>query len=68
MDKKTEQAPLGYYKVFLTDTKILAELTATERAGFQRYTFPKDKNGRVMIDLHVQAEYDYKLADVKMKK
>lgn len=68
MDKKTEQAPLGYYKVFLTDTKILAELTATERAGFQRYTFPKDKNGRVMIDLHVQAEYDYKLADVKIEK
>lgn len=68
MDKKTEQAPLGYYKVFLTDTKILAELTATERCGFQRYTFPKNKDGRVIIDLHVQAEYDYKLIDVKIEK
>lgn len=68
IDKKTEEAPLGYYKVFLTDTKILAEVTATERASFQRYTFPKDKDGRVMIDLHVQAEYDYNLSDVDIRK
>lgn len=68
IDKTTEEAPLGYYKVFLTDTKILAEVTATERASFQKYTFPKDKDGRVMIDLHIQAEYDYKLLDVEIKK
>ena len=67
IDKRTEEAPLGYYKVFLTDTKILAEVTATERASFQKYTFPKDKDGRVMIDLHIQAEYDYNLREVEMK-
>ncbi|WP_455586072.1 GH92 family glycosyl hydrolase [Bacteroides sp.] len=67
IDKKTEEAPLGYYKVFLSDTKILAEATATERASFQRYTFPKDKDGRVMIDLHIQAEYDYTLPNVEIK-
>lgn len=67
IDKKSEEAPLGYYKVFLTDTEILAEVTATERAGFQKYTFPKDRDGRVMIDLHIQAEYDYKLSDVEVK-
>lgn len=67
IDKKTEEAPLGYYKVFLTDTKILAEATATERASFQRYTFPGDKDGRVMIDLHIEAEYDYNLLDVEIK-
>ncbi|MEL7599563.1 MAG: GH92 family glycosyl hydrolase [Proteiniphilum sp.] len=68
IDKTTEEAPLGYYKVFLTDTKIWAELTATERASFQRYTFPDDKDGRVMIDMHVQAEYDYNLLEVYIKK
>ncbi len=67
IDKKSEEAPLGYYKVFLTDTEILAEVTATERAGFQKYTFPKDRDGRVMIDLHIEAEYDYKLSDVEVK-
>lgn len=66
-DKKSEEAPLGYYKVFLTDTEILAEVTATERASFQKYTFPKDRDGRVMIDLHIQAEYDYKLSDVEVE-
>ena len=67
IDKKSEEAPLGYYKVFLTDTEILAEVTATERASFQKYTFPKDRDGRVMIDLHIQAEYDYKLSDVEVE-
>ena len=41
IDKTTEEAPLGYYKVKLTDYHIKAELTATTRASFQRYTYPK---------------------------
>ena len=53
IEKRTEEAPLGYYKVFLTDTQIEVEATATERASFQRYSFPQDKDGRVMIDLHI---------------
>ncbi|MDL2322454.1 GH92 family glycosyl hydrolase [Bacteroidales bacterium OttesenSCG-928-A17] len=68
IDKMSEEAPLGYYKVYMTDTHIQAEVTATTRCGFQRYTFPNDKDGRVMIDLHVEAEYDYKLLDVKVDK
>ena len=67
IDKATEEAPLGYYKVFLTDTKILAEVTATTRCGFQRYTFPDTQDGRVMIDMHVQAEYNYLLPEVEIK-
>ncbi len=42
INKETEEAPIGYYKVDLTDYDIKAELTATTRCGFQRYTFPKD--------------------------
>lgn len=68
MDKTTEEAPIGYYKVYLTDTKIWAELTATERASFMRFTYPKNMDGRVMIDLHVNSEYDYKLEKVSMRK
>jgi len=43
IDKNTEEAPLGYYKVHLTKYDITAELTATTRCSFQRYTFPKEK-------------------------
>jgi len=66
IDKSTEEAPLGFYKVYMPDTKIWAEVTATMRCSFQRYTFPKDQDGRVMIDMHVQAEYDYQLKDVEI--
>ncbi len=68
IDKSSEQAPLGLYKAYLTDTDILAEITATTRCGFQRYTFPKDKDGRVMIDLHIEAEYNYQLVDIQIDK
>lgn len=69
IDKSTEEAPLGYYKVDLTDYGIQAELTATTHCGFQRYTFPSDKDSaRVLIDLHIPAEYDYQLEDIEIKK
>ena len=36
-----ESASAGYYQVRLKDYNINVELTATERCGIQRYTFPK---------------------------
>ncbi|MEG1998414.1 MAG: glycoside hydrolase family 92 protein, partial [Bacteroidales bacterium] len=36
-----EKASAGYYRVILKDYGITVELTATERCGIQRYTFPK---------------------------
>ena len=68
IDKTTEEAPLGYYKVDLLDYKIKAELTATTRASFQRYTYPKATDSRVMIDLQIPAENRYQLADVTLRK
>ena len=47
---KNEKATAGYYQV-LFDNKINAELTATTRAGFHKYTFPSNKAG-LIIDLH----------------
>lgn len=35
-----ETARPGYYSVILDDSEIQAELTATPRTGFHRYTFP----------------------------
>jgi len=35
-----EEAHPGYYAVTLDDYRIRAELTASERVGFHRYTFP----------------------------
>lgn len=52
-----EQAKAGYYSVMLDDYGIKAELTATERAGVHRYTFPKGE-AHVIIDL-VQGIYNY---------
>lgn len=37
-----EKAEPGYYAVLLTDYNITVELTATERAGFQKYTYTGD--------------------------
>ena len=48
----TEQARPGYYAVTLADQDIRAELTATERVGVHRYTFPDEADvQRIVIDL-----------------
>lgn len=67
IDKATEETPLGYYKADLTDYGIKAELTATNRCSFQRYTYPQNKDGRVMIDLKIPAEYWYHILQAQLK-
>ena len=52
-----ESAYAGYYQVFLTDYNINVELTATERCGIQRYTFPKAKSA-VFINLSKAMNWD----------
>lgn len=46
-----ESATAGYYSVTLDKFNIKVELTATQRAGLHRYTFPKTKKATVVIDL-----------------
>lgn len=48
---ENEHAELGYYSVLLDDYNIKAELTATERTGVHRYTFPKGEEGHIIIDM-----------------
>jgi len=49
---KNEVAKPGYYSVMLDDYQIRAELTATKRAGFHRYTFSEDDAANLIIDLN----------------
>jgi predicted alpha-1,2-mannosidase len=50
-DRKDEYATSGYYSVLLKDYKVKAELTATKRVGFQRYTFPKSSESHIIFDI-----------------
>ncbi len=57
----TEKAAPGYYEVMLADYGIKAQLTATPHTGVHKYTFPKDKDGRIILDLnHGIYNYDGK--------
>jgi len=56
-DKKDEHSEPGYYSVLLKDYNIKAEITATERVGFHRYTFPESGNSNLIFDIgHKQGE------------
>lgn len=46
-----ETARPGYYAVKLEDHDVQVELTATERVGFHKYTFPKGKPAHIIVDL-----------------
>lgn len=48
----------GYYAVDLLSFGIKAELTATERVGFHRYTFPADDSSQIIIDLGYALNWD----------
>ncbi len=47
----SEKASAGYYAVTLDKYKIQAELTATARVGFHRYTFPEKAQANILFDL-----------------
>ena len=50
-DRKEEYATSGYYSVLLKDYNVKAELTATKRVGFQKYTFPKSSESHIIFDI-----------------
>ncbi|MFN0033664.1 MAG: GH92 family glycosyl hydrolase [Saprospiraceae bacterium] len=55
--KKKEKAEAGYYSVFLERDRIKCELTATERVGVHRYTFPENREkGNLLVDLRHRDE------------
>ena len=57
----TESAGAGHYEVTLADAGIKVELTATQRVGIHRYTFPEQADGHLVLDLdHGIYNYDGK--------
>lgn len=49
----------GYYAIKLQQPNVFVELTATKRAGFQRYTFGADvKKAQVVLDLYQGIAWD----------
>jgi len=48
---QNEKAEPGYYSVKLDDDNVFAELTATKRVGFHRYTFPQSDEANIILDL-----------------
>jgi putative alpha-1,2-mannosidase len=48
---QNEKAEAGYYSVKLDEGDITAEMTATTRVGFHRYTFPAGSEANLILDL-----------------
>ncbi|MCS2406071.1 GH92 family glycosyl hydrolase [Bacteroides salyersiae] len=53
-----ESATAGYYQVLLKDYNINVELTATERCGIQRYTFP-EAQAAIFLNLKKAMNWDF---------
>lgn len=50
-DREAETARPGYYSVLLKRYGILAELTATERTAYERFTFPEGDDNHILFDI-----------------
>jgi predicted alpha-1,2-mannosidase len=62
---KNEKAHAGYYQVYLEDPKVNVELTSTLHGGVHRYTYQKDDNQYVVLDLkHRDEVLDSKMEQV----
>lgn len=58
----TEQASPGYYAVKLGDNGVQVQLTATQRVGVHKYTYPQGSDQRIILDLlHGIYNYDGKV-------
>lgn len=68
IDKQSEKAEIGKYSVFMTDTRIRAEITATRHAAMQRYIFPERKDARILVDLFTPNEYPHNLVEARVTK
>ena len=65
-DRKDEYATAGYYSVWLKDYNVKAELTATKRVGFHRYTFPATNSAHILFDIGNQQGESGKVKDAQV--
>jgi predicted alpha-1,2-mannosidase len=66
--KETERASPGYYAVHLHDPDVHAEMTATTRCGFLRFTFPEADDARVLVDLEFPSEYGFRVRKGRIRR
>ena len=64
-DKADEHARPGYYSVVLKDYGVKAELTATDRVGFQRYTFNCLRIKHLDVCIHYRTALSLAVTDVE---
>lgn len=64
-DRKNEYTTAGYYSVWLDDYDVKAELTATKRVGFHRYTFPETESANILFDIGNQQGESGKVKDAE---
>ncbi|MCC8147037.1 MAG: GH92 family glycosyl hydrolase [Bacteroidales bacterium] len=57
-NRSSEKVKPGYYGVHLDRYGIDVELTATQRVGFHKYTFPQAEDASVIIDLENGTGWD----------
>jgi predicted alpha-1,2-mannosidase len=50
-NRSSEVAKPGYYAVKLEDCGVYAEMTASQRVGFHRYTFPESSASSFILDM-----------------
>jgi predicted alpha-1,2-mannosidase len=67
IEKSSEKGSPGYYSCILYDANCKAEMTATTRCGFHKYTFTKDGCPRIIIALQFPAEDKPKILDAEIR-
>jgi predicted alpha-1,2-mannosidase len=65
-DRKDEVATAGYYSVLLKDYNIKAEVTATPRVSFHRYTFPASIESHILFDIGNKQGEDGPVKDARV--
>lgn len=66
-EKESEKGSPGYYSVHLTDANSTVELTATDRCGMIRTTFPKSDKSVILLDFDPPTEESSEITAVTFK-
>ena len=63
---ENEKSRAGYYSVMLERYGVLAECTASEHAGFLKFTYPQDAEKKIIINFsrRIGGKADYQIIDV----
>ena len=69
LNHQKEISKVGYYSVEVEPWNILAELTCSKRTGIHRYTYPTNKNAKIMVDLaHIlQPDWGHQLIEANIE-